>query len=670
MNKITQAALEWAADGVPVFPCNSNKRPMTENGFYDATTDPDQVKQLFDLAGNNALIGGRMGAASGLVACDFDIYKAGEAGEAAQKYMADLLAEGLLPDTQRHKTMNGGLHLIYEATEFPNCKPCPGVEIKGEGGYIILPPSRGYSIEADIGFRRAPSALIEALLKARTSHTGKTVDQHEEAIVAAKDFHDSITSLAAKLFRRGYSASEIYKRIRNALNASVASNPHHPRHERWLSLVQDAGGEISRILNSGKSKYDQQAKTQKARDQVDDEQIERIRKAASDAGFAPSPSNYDSTQNQHENSVTYDYGNEWPFENDGYFAHEQLEVADQDFNIYPIYASNESVVIAADPKSGKTAISLKLAMYLASGRSLGPFKVTEPKAVLYYALEGTRAIKLRIEAEKRKQAEEGNAFPAEFPLFVVERPTNFIKAQDANVSKVIAANEFFKQQRGVNLGLIVIDTLTKAMPGSDQNSVDDTSALFDFTTQLRAHGITATVVFVHHTGKDGRTRGSSNIEAEVDVVLKMRKQEDSSTMMYVHMARSIDDNSMYRFELNSYDLGSNKQGITQTAPIVTLTEGSIAADVSDKDAIRAQKIVPYLSAMINTGAGSYTVEDLYKIFKEAKLVVKRQRKQHVVDMLDLIFDRELAVTFKGHVISAKKDNDDYVSINVAEPGAV
>jgi hypothetical protein len=645
---------------------------MTENGFYDASTDPAAVKRMFELAGDACMIGARMGKESGLFACDFDIYKDGAAGEAAQRYMADLIAQGVLPDSQRHRTMNGGLHIIFESDkDWPNCKPCAGVEIKGEGGYIILPPSEGYSIEDDAGFRKAPDALIDVLVKAKRTHTDKTVDQHEQAIIAGRDFHDSITSMVAKLFRRGYTAAEIYDRVQAALQASVARNPHHPRHERWLGLSQDAGGEVSRIINSGRSKYDQAAKTQAARDSADDSTIERLRKAAEAAGFAPSPSSYSESENHDEDVPEIDYNGEWPFDGDGYFADESLDISNQHFNLYPIYASSESVVIAADPKSGKTAISLKLAVALAAGRSLGPFKVTEPKGVLYYALEGTRAIKLRLEAEKRSQAEVGTPLPDNMPLFVVERPTNFINASKANVSKVVAANEWMIKNKSVALGLVVVDTLTKAMPGSDQNSVDDTSALFDFTTQLRAHGITATVVYVHHTGKDGKTRGSSNIEAEVDVVLKMRKQEDGSTIMYVHMARSIDDDRLYRFELSSFNLGETSQGIIQTAPIVTLSEGNPEVEQSTDDAVRANKIAPFLKALMLQGGGTYTLKHLYEIWKDANLFVKRQRRAAVVEVLDLIFDREAAVTYKGHIIRVDKDSDGtYSSVTVKEPGEV
>ena len=42
---LSAAAREFAAAGVPVFPCTSyGKRPATEHGFHDATTNLDQIE--------------------------------------------------------------------------------------------------------------------------------------------------------------------------------------------------------------------------------------------------------------------------------------------------------------------------------------------------------------------------------------------------------------------------------------------------------------------------------------------------------------------------------------------------------------------------------------------------------------------------------------------------
>jgi len=49
-------ALSLAHQGIPVFPCGENKRPLTPNGFKDATCDPDIVHGWWTVQ-PNALIG-------------------------------------------------------------------------------------------------------------------------------------------------------------------------------------------------------------------------------------------------------------------------------------------------------------------------------------------------------------------------------------------------------------------------------------------------------------------------------------------------------------------------------------------------------------------------------------------------------------------------------------
>jgi hypothetical protein len=119
--------------------------------------------------------------------------------------------------------------------------------------------------------------------------------------------------------------------------------------------------------------------------------------------------------------------------------------------------------------------------------------------------------------------------------------------------------------------MIVIDTLTKAMPGGDQNSVEDTSQLFELIGALRSMGVTANIVFIHHLSKQGDVRGSTNIEAEVDVVLGLGKIKNSSDVaLNIRRARSMDEDNYYRFSFKSYHLGETVQGYQLYAPVIDL----------------------------------------------------------------------------------------------------
>jgi hypothetical protein len=65
------AALSYAKQGMPVFPCKPDKSPDTPHAFYDATTDEAQIRAWWE-SRPYALIGLRAGKPSGLFILDVD----------------------------------------------------------------------------------------------------------------------------------------------------------------------------------------------------------------------------------------------------------------------------------------------------------------------------------------------------------------------------------------------------------------------------------------------------------------------------------------------------------------------------------------------------------------------------------------------------------------------
>jgi hypothetical protein len=140
------AALDYAAHGMPVFPCNPlDKKPLTPSGFKDASKDETQIRAWWG-KWPNAMIGAPTGPASGMWAIDLDLNPAKKIDGKAT--LDQLVAQhGAIPSTLMTITPRGGRHLIFSwdnNVEIRNSagKIGPGIDVRGNGGYICLPPSR------------------------------------------------------------------------------------------------------------------------------------------------------------------------------------------------------------------------------------------------------------------------------------------------------------------------------------------------------------------------------------------------------------------------------------------------------------------------------------------------------------------------------------------------
>ncbi len=149
-NSPLDAALRYAAIGWPVFPCHAeDKRPCTEHGFHDATTDRDTLVQWFGIRWPNAAVAVACGAA-GLCVIDLDVGK-GKDGRAEFARLEDDHGPhwcGLIASTPR-----GGLHYYYIMPAEPIARTLgvrPGIDVCGDGGYVVLPspasPGRTWAV--------------------------------------------------------------------------------------------------------------------------------------------------------------------------------------------------------------------------------------------------------------------------------------------------------------------------------------------------------------------------------------------------------------------------------------------------------------------------------------------------------------------------------------------
>ncbi|MGD9532043.1 MAG: bifunctional DNA primase/polymerase [Microbacteriaceae bacterium] len=139
---LAAAARSLATAGVPVFPCQPDgKRPLTRRGFLDATSDLAQVAKWWSRT-PDANLGLPTGAPSGVVVVDVDVHGPVDGRAAWHRTSSEGLVDGagLLV-----RTPTGGTHAYFPAapgTEQRSWQAAgAGVDFRGDGGYIIAPPS-------------------------------------------------------------------------------------------------------------------------------------------------------------------------------------------------------------------------------------------------------------------------------------------------------------------------------------------------------------------------------------------------------------------------------------------------------------------------------------------------------------------------------------------------
>lgn len=204
MTAMLEKALALAADGMPVFPCRSDKRPLTAHGFKDATTDQAQVRQWWS-EWPHALPGVPTGEPSGLFVLDVDRRPGADGFETLEANSWSING------TRAHRTQSGGMHYLFRYPKDGGLgisagKLGPGLDTRGDGGYVIWWPAKGLDVSNPDSLDALPAWIGTALgSSAREDRPAPA----EGASVAAGGRNDHLFRVAAGLHGKGLSANAI-----------------------------------------------------------------------------------------------------------------------------------------------------------------------------------------------------------------------------------------------------------------------------------------------------------------------------------------------------------------------------------------------------------------------------------------------------------------------------
>jgi putative DNA primase/helicase len=233
------AALDYYARGWSIIPVGANKRPLVNwKQYQQHRVEIAPLREWFDCvpSPNIAIV---TGAVSNIVVLDVDAKSGGLTSlERLQEQ------HGRLPDTVAVSTGGGGRHIYFThpGKEVPSSagKLGPGLDVRGDGGYVVAPPSKHESGQM-YEWEGIPQAALQPLPDWLLWLLVDTLKQtsrlpHKPGTIPEGARNQTLTSLAGTMRRRTFGYEAI-------LQALLAEN-----QERCEPPLQDE--EVERIARS------------------------------------------------------------------------------------------------------------------------------------------------------------------------------------------------------------------------------------------------------------------------------------------------------------------------------------------------------------------------------------------------------------------------------------
>jgi AAA domain len=227
----------------------------------------------------------------------------------------------------------------------------------------------------------------------------------------------------------------------------------------------------------------------------------------------------------------------------------------------------EMSCLYGEPGSGKSVLAEDLGLHVAGkfrewlGREIGTHG-----AVIYIALERPNLVKRCAIAFKIKHNVHG------LPFAIVSGTHDFRDARGA--TSMLDTIEEVERTTGQKVVLIIIDTISRALCGGDENSPKDMGALISTMGRIHEKAPGAHVLLVHHVPHDAeRMRGHGSLLGAIDTGAFVQKSTGVRTATVIK-ANDSDEGERVAFTLESVELGTCETASAEvprkvfTAPVV------------------------------------------------------------------------------------------------------
>ncbi len=212
-------------------------------------------------------------------------------------------------------------------------------------------------------------------------------------------------------------------------------------------------------------------------------------------------------------------------------------------------------ILGGQSGHGKSFLAVLFALHVALGMDIGPNEVKQG-GVIYAANEGQAGLSQRFSAVEE--------------YFSHDRPSNLRVLKTTPDLSAPATLQAFCDEMGeldFPISLIIIDTLSKATIGTDENSVKDVAQYMQNANGL-AQTTGALVLLIDHVGKDTNKglRGSSAKHANADMIGILSKTKGSNLLtLKTKKQKDFEDGMIFKFELKTTTI--ERHGVTHEVPV-------------------------------------------------------------------------------------------------------
>jgi AAA domain/Bifunctional DNA primase/polymerase, N-terminal len=527
----------------------------------------DPIKGQYSQRQNLGLITGRV---SRTMVVDLDTQKRPEALQ-WWRGLLEVHANGIEPETVEQVTGGGGIQLFFRipvGVPIPTCKTSVGVDVRGEGGFAMLPGSRhesGRDYAWKVGrapweceLVLAPDWLVAEVKKLAQSHAAAT------AGASGGNGHAAAGAYERTVFGKVRDGREEVMRdaVWRAVLEWQRECPIKPPDGEWLPRareayeayettveVQDRTSTLSKreqLDAEGRGTQEWWRKWRAAMAQWDTDEF-RAEAAKPPPGEDAPDEDFTAGVDAAAAEAKATPGGLYPY----------LDVPAIKASADPLWAIAGLIpqqgvgFFYGPPATLKTFLAMNVGLTVACALpDWWGYPIQRSGAVIYICSEGMGSFKFRLMAWEKHHGI--NADKA--PFYLIKETINFMRKED--IGKLVATVQAIKDVIQQPIALVVVDTVSRVLPGAKENQQEDMTRFIGGCDAVRSK-FECAVIGLHHTNKLGDIRGSTVLPGAGDFVVEVKRDRAEMKGSFVAAKiRDADDGWEQFFTVNEVKLGA------------------------------------------------------------------------------------------------------------------